>query len=245
MMQGGTVMKSWLRVIWDSHFWAQYLLAAGLILMALAWVMQGEEPQYFLPERMEGKKIMIDPGHGGIDSGAMSALGDFEKEITLQISHKLATKLRNVGANVVMTREADVDYYTRGKGGKRNDLEKRIEMTEEHQAELFISIHCNAIRGKRWSGAQAFYYNQSEDGKTLAEIVQSYLKDFPTGNRRQAKAEDFYLLRKNIPASLIVEVGFLSNAEEAARLKDENYQDQLAEALFRGIVHYVVVKTGI
>jgi N-acetylmuramoyl-L-alanine amidase len=237
-------MKSWFRLILDTHFWARYLLAAGLILIAAGWVFQGDAGQYFQPERIVGKAIVIDPGHGGIDSGAVSALGDFEKEITLQISQKLVAKLRNAGANVILTRETDVDYYTRGKGGKRNDLEKRIELTEDHQSELFVSIHCNAIRGKRWSGAQAFYHLHSEEGKLLAEIVQSYLKDFPPGNRRHAKAEDYYLLRKNIPAALIVEVGFLSNAEEAERLKDESYQERLADALFQGLVHYVALKAG-
>jgi N-acetylmuramoyl-L-alanine amidase len=235
------VVQLWQR---SAKYMSHVLLATGIVLMAAVWVLDMEDSRYYRPELLAGKAITIDPGHGGIDGGAESALGDFEKEITLQIGIKLAEKLRAAGANVLLTREDDVDYYIRGKGGKRTDLDKRIEIAAEHQAMLFLSIHANAIKGSRWSGAQVFYHPQSEEGKLLASTIQQYLANFPPGNKRKEKADNFYLLRKNTMPSTIVEVGFLSNSEEAERLKDEAYQDKLAEAILRGMVHYLVLKTG-
>lgn len=237
-----------MNISWRDRFcfqqWSRIFLAAGILLFAASWAMEPNTAQYYRPELLTGQLITVDPGHGGIDSGAVSSLGDFEKEITLQIGLRLADKLRTAGANVMLTRDTDADYYTRGKGGKRNDLEKRIEMTEGHQSQLFVSIHANAIKGSRWSGAQVFYHKQSEEGKLLAVTMQQYLKDFPEGNNRKEKADDYFLLRKlSIPA-VIVEVGFLSNATEAAQLKDEAYQDRLAEAMLRGIVHYLALKAN-
>jgi N-acetylmuramoyl-L-alanine amidase len=236
-----SVLQFWQR---STRYMAEVLLAAGIVLIAAAWALNLDDARYYRPELLAGKAITIDPGHGGIDGGAVSVLGDFEKEITLQIGTKLAERLRAAGANVLLTREEDADYYTQGKGGKRSDLDKRIEMAEEHQAVLFLSIHANAIKGGRWSGAQVFYHPLSSDSKLLASTVQQYLADFPPGNRRKEKADDFYLLRKNTMPSVIVEVGFLSNAQEAERLKDEAYQDKLVEAILRGMVHYLVLKAG-
>jgi N-acetylmuramoyl-L-alanine amidase len=228
----------------STKYMSQALLATGIVLIAAAWALNMNNDRYYQPELLAGKAVVIDPGHGGIDGGAVSALGNFEKEITLQIGIKLAERLRAAGANVLLTREEDADYYTKGKGGKRRDLDKRIEMAEEHQAVLFLSIHANAIKGSRWSGAQVFYHPQSNEGELLAATMQQYLADFPPGNKRKEKADDFYLLRKNTMPSVIVEVGFLSNAEEAERLKDEAYQDKLAEAILKGMVHYLALKAS-
>jgi N-acetylmuramoyl-L-alanine amidase len=231
-----------LTTYFKAEYWSRLLLASGLLVLIAATILPGDEEKYNRMDVLAGKAVIIDPGHGGVDGGAVSALGDFEKEITLQIGSKITEKLRAVGANVIMTRDSDVDYYTKGKGGKRNDLEKRIEITQEHQAELFVSVHANAIKGERWSGAQVFYHPTSVEGKSLAETVQHYLRNFPPGNKRGVKSDDYYILRKNTIPSIIVEVGFLSNAEEAGRLKDEAYQEKLAEAVVRGIAHYVILK---
>lgn len=221
--------------------WSCLFLISGVVLVAVAAVSDNDE-RYYRPELLTNKIIVVDPGHGGVDGGAVSALGDFEKEITLQIGKKVADRIRATGAKAVLTREDDIDYYHRGKGGKRSDLEKRLVIMKENEAQLFISVHANAIKGQRWAGAQVFYHPNSTEGKALAEVIQRHLKDFPPGNRRKEKAEDYYILRHNDIPAVIVEVGFLSNAEEAAKLKEETYQDQLAEAIFRGIVHYVALK---
>mgnify|MGYP000910968565 FL=1 len=235
---------AWLgRKIFKTGGWPGLFVLSGIVLLAVGVVTENGD-NYYRPEFLLHKTVVIDPGHGGIDSGAASDLGDFEKNLTLQIGKRVADKLRAAGAQPILTREDDVDFYTRGKGGKRNDLDKRLAIAQENGAEIFVSIHANAIKGRRWTGAQVFYHPASGEGKELAACIQQHLREFPPGNRRKEKGEDYYLLRKNSIPAVIVEVGFLSNAEEAARLKDEGYQDRLAEEIYRGLVHYATVKQG-
>ncbi len=187
---------------------------------------------------LAGRVVALDPGHGGIDSGAKYH-GLEEKELTLAISLKLAETLRKSGATVVMTRETDVDYYTRGKGGKRSDLTKRVEMLNGSGAALFVSIHTNAIRGGRWFGAEVYYNPKQAENHLLAETIQRALQDFPPGNKRQAKQDSDILVLKdtNIPG-VIVEAGFLSNPREAALLADPAYQDKMVAQIARALAYH-------
>lgn len=186
---------------------------------------------------LTGQVIALDPGHGGIDSGAKSN-GMEEKDITLAISLKLADILKANGAQVVMTREGDNDYYTRGKGGKRNDLMKRTEIINASGARLFVSIHCNAIRDERQKGAQVFYGNA--DNKGLAEIAQRALKTFPPGNRRQAKQDnDIILLNATTVPGILVETGYITNKIEAGLLADTSYQQKLADQIAKALAYHL------
>lgn len=191
---------------------------------------------------LSGHIVAIDPGHGGIDGGA-NGNGLAEKEITLAISAKLAGILQANGAQVVMTRENDTDYYTRGKGGKRNDLMKRVEIINSSEAQLFVSIHCNAIRDPRLSGAQVFY--GKAENKTLAEVMQRALKAFPPGNRRQAKQDSNIIMLKatSIPG-VLVETGYITNHEEAMRLADSSYQQKLAEQIAKSLAYHFSQNVG-
>lgn len=187
---------------------------------------------------LQGKSIVIDPGHGGIDSGA-SANGVIEKEITLLVARKLEKILLEHGAAVILTRSTDIDYYTRGKGGKRNDLLKRVEMINASGANLFISIHCNAIRDASLFGTQVFYHTRLAENKQLAEILQQALKNFPAGNRRQAK-QDLNILvlnATNIPG-VLVETGYITNKNEAIQLADDSYQEQLAVQIAKALAYH-------
>ncbi len=187
---------------------------------------------------LAGRVVTVDPGHGGVDSGA-KYYGLMEKELTLAISLRLAETLRQNGATVVLTREADIDYYTRGKGGKRNDLIRRVEIINASGAAAFVSIHTNAIRGGRWSGAEVYYCPGREENKLLAETMQRALKEFPPGNKRQAKEDSDILVLKdtNIPG-VLVETGFLSNPREAALLADAAYQENLAGQIARALAYH-------
>ncbi|MEG6586949.1 N-acetylmuramoyl-L-alanine amidase [Dendrosporobacter sp. 1207_IL3150] len=187
---------------------------------------------------LTGRAVIIDPGHGGIDGGA-AYNGLSEKDVTLSISAKLGTILQNNGATVTYTRDSDMDYYTKGKGGKRNDLTKRVQLIESSGAEVFISIHCNAIKGERWFGSQVFYNNKNEQNKKLAEVVQLALKEYSPGNKRQAKQDTqiFLLNSINIPG-VLVETGYLSNQREAKFLADENYQQKLAEQIAKALAYH-------
>jgi N-acetylmuramoyl-L-alanine amidase len=187
---------------------------------------------------LSGKIIAIDAGHGGIDDGAKWN-GLDEKNINLAIAAKVAAVLTANGATTVLTREDDVDYYTKGKGGKRNDLLKRADIIEKSGANLYLSIHCNAIKGANWSGAQVFYNSKQEENKQLAEIMQQALKNFPPGNKRQVKQDSDIILLKSVTiAGVLIEAGFISNPTEAAQLNSEAYQQKLAEAIAKGLAYH-------
>lgn len=217
---------------------AVFSVAAVVLHFLSAYYLVNDDIENVDMSVLAGRSIAIDPGHGGIDSGA-SANGVDEKDITLAISVKLAILLEQYGAKVVLTREKDIDYYTRGKGGKRNDLLERIKRIEDSGTEMFLSIHCNAYRGVNLSGAQVFYNPQLEQNKKLAETLQRVLKEFPQGNKRQAKEDLHILLLKeiNIPGALI-ETGYVTNKEEAALLADESYQQKMVENIAKALAYH-------
>ena len=187
---------------------------------------------------LTGHCIAIDPGHGGIDDGA-SANHVIEKEITLAISKKMGQLLEKYGARVIFTRESDIDYYTRGRGGKRNDLLKRVEMIENSGAELFISIHCNAFRSVNLSGAQVFYSPKFAENKIVAERLQQAIKEISPNNKRLAKEDKAILLLNGIRVpGVMVETGYVTNQQESILLADPAYQDKLVEHLVKGLAYH-------
>ena len=187
---------------------------------------------------LAGKTVAVDPGHGGVDGGARGN-GLNEKEVTLAIALRLADVLRANGATVVMTRDSDIDYYTRGKGGKRNDLNRRVEIINESGAAVFVSIHLNAIRGSKWFGAEVYYNPKLPESRQLAETMQQALQDFPPGNKRQAKQDsDIIVLKDTTIPGVLVETGFLSNPGEAAMLADGNYQQKMVERIARALAYH-------
>ena len=186
--------------------------------------------------------VVIDSGHGGNDPGKIAADGTLEKDINLAIALKLQAYLEASDVKVIMTRTSDIGLYTSDSSNKKvQDMKKRIEIMESSSANLIVSLHQNSYSDSSIHGAQVFYYTTSLPSKSLAELLQSLLiqKLDPT-NHRQAKANDsYYLLKKTSLPIVIVECGFLSNPNEAALLKSESYQDQIAWILHLGILQYL------
>lgn len=193
---------------------------------------------------LKGVCIAIDPGHGGIDDGA-SRNRVIEKELNLAIGLKLANVLNEAGATVVLTRDNDVDYYTKGKGGKRNDLLKRVEIIQNANPRLYVSIHANAIAGSQWSGSQVFFSPHIAENKLLAETVQEALRNFPPGNRRQAKQDlDILLLNRTDIPGILIETGYISNKGEAAQLVNPQYQQEMVEMIARALAYHLRNNAG-
>lgn len=224
----------------------QKIVLFSLVVMALNLLTL----RYFSSEDIDnaelanliGHVIAIDPGHGGIDGGA-NGNGLTEKEITLAIALQLADILQQNGAQVIMTRDCDKDYYTRGKGGKRNDLMKRAEIINKSGAEWFVSIHCNAIRDASLHGAQVFY--GKEESKGLAEAAQRALKSFPPGNKRLAKQDnDIIMLKATTVPGILVETGYITNQKEALLLADNAYQKKLAEQIAKALAYHLSQNVG-
>lgn len=186
--------------------------------------------------------VMLDPGHGGYDPGAVSAQGVYEKEINLEIARKVKEMLIPSGIEVFMTREEDLDYVPNGIKGRRTkkqmDLNHRIEMAKEEKADIFVSLHVNATKTGNNSGAETFYDYKSEPGKQLAELIQQELIKINGMNCRIAKPGDFYIIKNTSMPAVIVEVGYLSSTKEQKRLQQSWYQEQLARAIAKGIANY-------
>ncbi|MCQ2968593.1 MAG: N-acetylmuramoyl-L-alanine amidase CwlD [Clostridium sp.] len=195
-------------------------------------------------QELNEKVILIDPGHGGIDGGAISKNGTIEKEINLEISLKLRDGLEDKGYKVFMTRDTDTGLYKKGKSikeKKREDLKKRVSLKAETNCDVFISIHENMFPQAKCFGAQVWYASNTES-ENLANIVQDCIKStLNDGNKRVAKpAKEAYLILRDKyeGASILVECGFLSNSDEENKLKTDEHQQLLVDGIIKGIDAY-------
>jgi len=192
----------------------------------------------------KGYIVMLDPGHGGYDPGAITNQGVYEKAINLQIAQKVKEMLGPSGIEVFLTREEDIDYVPDGVKGKTTkkqiDLNRRIDMAKEANADVFVSLHVNATATGLQSGAETFYHYQSESGKKLAELIQQELIKIPGMNQRIAKPGDFYIINNTSMPAIIVEVGYLSSVKEQKKLQQSWYQEQLARAIAKGIANFFI-----
>ena len=219
----------------------------AVFMLVMVYVFAGKMPALQAntdgeDEKMAGKVVVIDPGHGGVDSGAVSVLGDKEKDINLSISLKLKKLLEEENIKVIMTREDDRGLYSENDTNKKvADMRARCAIINDNEPDLMISIHQNNYSSHSIKGAQVFYYSHSEKGSKVAGILQNHLiEGLDKNNTRQAKKNDNYYILLNVKCpAIIVECGFLSNYEEAELLVNDEYQDKEAESLKKGIVEYL------
>jgi N-acetylmuramoyl-L-alanine amidase len=185
------------------------------------------------------KTIIIDPGHGGFDPGKKGINGADEKDINLKISLKLRDYLEQSGAVVIMTRSTDNDADGMdGVKHKRKDMAERKKIAEG--GDILVSIHQNSFTQPSVKGAQTFYHKESEQGKRLAHLIQKNIKEYADKeNKREEKSNDnYYVLKTTQLPAVIVECGFLTNAEEERKLNAEEYQNIMAWSIYLGIVKY-------
>lgn len=186
--------------------------------------------------------VVVDCGHGGIDPGKVGVNGAYEKDVNLSIGLFLKEALEKEKCRVIMTRESDIGLYQESDTNKKTaDLKKRVEMMNQEEVDLIISVHQNSFSGESSRGAQVFYHSGSESGETFAKLLQAQLiSSLDTSNHREAKGNtDYYLLKNTEKTAVIVECGFLSNQEEARKLCDESYQRQVAWAIAQGTMQYI------
>ncbi|PLR96418.1 N-acetylmuramoyl-L-alanine amidase CwlD [Bacillus sp. T33-2] len=218
--------------------------AAGLILLFFIlhydFMENDSWESWNLP--LTGKIILLDPGHGGVDPGAVESDG-IEKEIALNVSLILRDYLQQQGALVIMTRETDADLADKGLKGfsrrKVQDLKRRLDMINESEADFFASIHLNAIPSSRWHGAQTFYSTRHPESKRASRFIQEELRRNLENTDRKAKpANQIYLLKNTKKPGVLVEIGFLSNPTERENLKRDEYQEKVAASIYEGILRY-------
>jgi N-acetylmuramoyl-L-alanine amidase len=234
-------------IVWMTlHGWLKIVLSAWLALMIvfiLTYELPATKTWTYWTMPLSGKVIALDAGHGGPDGGASSADGLVEKDINLGISLYLRDYLQQAGAVVVMTREVDKDLAKAETKGysrrKTEDLKQRVEFVTKNKSDLLISVHLNSIPSSRWTGAQTFFSTTHTDSAGLAALIQKELvKNLENTDRVAKIGSSIYLLKAlNIPSALI-EVGFLSNPEEARLMAQPAYQQKVAASIYQGILRY-------
>lgn len=203
------------------------------------------------PTENEGFVILIDAGHGGEDGGTNSADGTLEKDINLSIAKYLKQMLDVAGYNTIMTREDDNQIGDNSlptiRQRKVSDIRKRLELTQSNPNCLMISIHQNYYSSPQYSGTQVFYSPSSPESRILAESVQgSVVSLLQKNNNRQIKeiGTNVYLLYNCKVPAIMVECGFMSNVNESEKLKNKDYQQQMAFSIMCGIQKYLEEQNG-
>lgn len=190
-------------------------------------------------------KVIIDPGHGGVDCGAVAGDSTLEKDINLQIALILNDLLKMSGAEVIMTRAEDISIHDESaktiRAKKVSDIHNRFEILKDNPDYLFISIHQNIFSDSKYSGAQLFYSPNNAESVELARSIQtSFSQYLQKDNEREIKkcSTDVYLIYHAQSNAVLCECGFLSNKNELESLKNTDYQKQVAFCIYNGILNY-------
>lgn len=194
------------------------------------------------PQVLRGKVIVVDPGHGGFNRslGDYGAVGrhSVEKENTLAIAFYLRELLEAAGAEVVMTRESDVNpsVGTRFEHDPHGQLKARVDLANRIGADVFVSIHNNANPNPNIRGIETFYYSQR--GRVLAEAIQSELARYLGAIDRGTSWASFYVIRETHMPAVLIEIGFITNPIDDYLLSTESYRSGAAHGIFNGLVRY-------
>lgn len=190
------------------------------------------------------KRIIIDAGHGLPDGGAIGKMGTIESTLNIKIAKSVEKKLTDKGYSIIMTRKDEGTIADSGKTigeKKKEDMHKRLEIINTSGADMFVSIHMNKFSDGRYRGAQVIYSGNMPRSAFLAGLIQQELSLIPDNAQKRvsSKAPDGIFLLKNasVPA-VIVECGFLSNFDEEELLNTKKYQEELANAIVKGIENY-------
>lgn len=185
--------------------------------------------------------VVIDAGHGGKDGGSIGKeLNTIEKEINLEYAFCLKDIMQQFSFNVVLTRSTDDGLYDESAPNKkRDDMKKRKQIIENSNADFVISIHMNSFPDRSACGAETYFCKGSEAGEKLANCIQGkFNKNLPKA-KKTAKSGEFYMLEQIACPSVLIECGFLSNAEEEKRLNSSEYRNDLCYNILLGVLEYL------
>ena len=190
---------------------------------------------------LKGKIIVIDPGHGGNDAGAIGPTGVMEKNVTLKVALELRDLLEAEGAEVVMTRETDRTVSE--KGAKASDIEElgaRCDVANRIGADIFISIHADSFTRPEARGTTGYYYSKSTSGKgqKLADCIRRNLIEQLGTPSRGTQPCNFYVVKNTDMPATLIELGFISNKEEEKLLDSKEGVQKAAQGIFDGIEDY-------
>ena len=190
---------------------------------------------------LSGKIIVIDPGHGGNDSGAIGPTGVMEKNVTLKVALELRKLLEAEGAKVILTRETDRTVSE--KGAKASDIEElgaRCDVGNRAGADIFISIHADSFTRPEARGTTGYYYSKSTTGRgqKLADCIRRNLVEQLGTPSRGTQPCNFYVVKNTDMPATLIELGFISNKEEEKLLDSKEGVLKAAQGIFDGIEDY-------
>lgn len=217
-------------------------LAAAIILVLILYSIYGRVKDAFNTP-VNNRVVVIDAGHGGRDAGASGKSGTKEKDINLSISKKLKRYIEESGGVAIMIREEDNGLYSiDSPNKKKEDMKNRKQIIEESEADIFISIHLNSFPQAQYYGAQVFYFKDSEVSRQFAKIMQQELRRVLDRNneRVEKSTAEYFILKGNEIPSILIECGFLSNAEEERLLSQDEYQEKIAWSIYTGIMRFFI-----
>ncbi len=220
-----------------------YIFIIGLFLFG---TLLGNQTIATISEMMPMERlhrIVIDPGHGGEDGGAVSCTGKSESHFNLQIALRVNDLLHLMGYSTVMVRTTDTSVHTSGQTiaqKKVSDLKQRVRIVERTNNPILVSIHQNTFPESQYSGAQVFY-SDSDGSAALAECIQNQFVSClnPGSNRKIKKGSGIYLLEQISAPGVLVECGFLSNPQEEGRLATPDYQKKISCVICASLAQYL------
>ena len=232
-------------IIRKRHIAAAVVLCTAL-LGAVLIAGHGGAAQVFAPRtQMPGRIVVLDPGHGGEDGGAVSGDGAVtESELNLAIALRVRDLMTFSGVETVMTRREDVSTHTEGatvRQRKVSDLKNRVALVNGTENAVLVSIHQNSLPSSPVTHGAQVFWNEQSGARELAEGMQEALNQCVNPERpKEAKeiADTIYLLKNVTAPGVIVECGFLSNQAETARLGEPSHQRLLAAAITAGYLRW-------
>jgi len=187
-----------------------------------------------LPNVPYGKyKVVLDPGHGGSDPGAVGINGLRETDIVLEVSKSVSDFLTNKGVKTILTRNYE----------RTLELQPRVTKANNSKADVFVSIHANATRGKRTdvNGLETYYYSGYKGYSLAKNIQKQILIGSPQSPDRGVRRSRFYVIRKTSMPAALVEIGFVTGMYDADLLRQKAYRDKISFAITMGILNFLKV----
>ncbi|MGG4265209.1 SH3 domain-containing protein [Peribacillus simplex] len=211
--------------------WYSIKLRNGKTAYVAGWIVtiEGNSEQIQRPgveKYLKDKTIVIDPGHGGRDSGTIGVGGTFEKNLTLRTAELLRDKLQAAGAKVLLTR-SDNTYVS---------LPSRVGTSHIHNADAFISLHYDSTKDQITSGITTYYYHGFQ--RSLATTLANSLGSTMQVPNRGSRYGNFHVIRENKRVATLIELGYLSNPVEELTLTSNEYQEKITSAIYNGLARY-------
>ena len=195
-------------------------------------------PMILEPEsnRLLGKIICLDAGHGGTDPGAVGPSGTLEKDNTLAIALVLRDILESNGATVILTRDTDRNVANPS-SSLGDELKARVEIATEASSDIFISIHNDSFTSNTATGTTTYHYGDRESMKLASFVQKNLIAELGTKDR-SSRFASFYVIRYTKMTAILVEVAFISNPEEEVLLSSTDGRNKIAESIFQGITNF-------